>query len=248
MLAPLMRINWRVARRFGWVFTLVIAVGLALEGWQMAKPHINRPVSKIALGADLSAHNKILLKEKINQQLQAGAGFVDLDIKTLQASLAGFPWVEQVQIRRVWPDTLMVEVTEHKPIARWGDDQLLNVQANVFPQLGMRNFADLPRLSGPQHSQVRVLEQYRSLSQVLRPLGLGIAELEMRERGSWYVTASNGLQLLLGREEVMEKMRRFITVYDKELKSQMGQIARIDLRYANGLAVTWRNAVTQTGQ
>lgn|SRR5690554_4969934 len=240
--------NWRLVRRFGWVFALVIAVGLAFEGWQLAKPHVNRPVSKIALGGDLSAYNESMLKENIFQHLQAGAGFVDLDIRELQAVLAGLPWVERVRIKRVWPDTLMVEVTEHKAIARWGEDQLLNVQAKAFPQLGMRNFADLPRLSGPEHSQVRVLEQYRSLSQVLRPLGLGIAELEMRERGSWFVTASNGLQLLLGREEVMEKMRRFITIYEKELKNQLVQIARVDLRYANGLAVTWRDAVTQTGQ
>jgi cell division protein FtsQ len=38
----------------------------------------------------------------------------------------------------------------------------------------------------------------------------------------------------------VEKMRRFIAIYDKTLKDQITNIARIDLRYANGLAVGWR--------
>lgn len=86
------------------------------------------------------------------------------------------------------------------------------------------------------------MEQYGFLSNALRPLGYSIDKLEMRERGSWFITTQDGLELLLGREQVMEKMRRFVTIYEKELKDQINQIARIDLRYANGLAVTWRAA------
>ncbi|MNE64521.1 hypothetical protein D3C80_1599380 [compost metagenome] len=44
-------------------------------------------------------------------------------------------------------------------------------------------------------------------------------------------------------------MRRFIAVYDKTLKEQITNIARIDLRYANGLAVGWREPIApSTGQ
>jgi len=35
-------------------------------------------------------------------------------------------------------------------------------------------------------------------------------------------------------------MRRFIAIYDKTLKDQITNIARVDLRYNNGLAVGWR--------
>ena len=35
-------------------------------------------------------------------------------------------------------------------------------------------------------------------------------------------------------------MRRFAVVYEKELKEQIDKIERVDLRYANGLAVAWR--------
>jgi cell division protein FtsQ len=45
---------------------------------------------------------------------------------------------------------------------------------------------------------------------------------------------------LLGRDNLIPKMRRFIAIYDKTLKDQITNIARVDLRYANGLAVGWR--------
>ncbi|HYQ52651.1 MAG TPA: cell division protein FtsQ/DivIB, partial [Pseudomonas sp.] len=48
------------------------------------------------------------------------------------------------------------------------------------------------------------------------------------------------IELLLGRDHLVEKMRRFIAIYDKTLKEQITNIARIDLRYSNGLAVGWR--------
>jgi cell division protein FtsQ len=46
--------------------------------------------------------------------------------------------------------------------------------------------------------------------------------------------------LLLGRDHLVEKMRRFIAIYEKTLKEQITNIARVDLRYNNGLAVGWR--------
>ena len=52
--------------------------------------------------------------------------------------------------------------------------------------------------------------------------------------------------MLLGRDRLVEKMRRFIAIYDKTLKEQITNIASVDLRYANGLAVAWRTPVAPT--
>ena len=46
--------------------------------------------------------------------------------------------------------------------------------------------------------------------------------------------------MLFGRDHLIEKMRRFAVVHEKELKEQIDKIERVDLRYANGLAVAWR--------
>ena len=56
-------------------------------------------------------------------------------------------------------------------------------------------------------------------------------------------TTQTGLQLLFGRDHLVEKVRRFAVVYEKELKEQIDKIERVDLRYANGLAVAWRTPI-----
>jgi cell division protein FtsQ len=54
------------------------------------------------------------------------------------------------------------------------------------------------------------------------------------------------VEILLGRDHLVDKMRRFAGIHDKVLKQQIANIARIDLRYANGLAVAWREPVPPT--
>ena len=77
-------------------------------------------------------------------------------------------------------------------------------------------------------------------------MGFSVARLELRERGSWFLSTGQGIELLLGRDHLVEKMRRFTAIYGKALKEQQANIARIDLRYANGLAVAWREPVAPT--
>src|SRR5699024_5611245 len=123
---------------------------------------------------------------------------------------------------------------------RWGTDALLSTQGYVFTAVDMQGYGHLPQLLGPEHAQDQVMQQYLIFSQASRPLGYSIAQREMRARGSWFVTTQTGLQLLFGRDHLVEKLRRFSVVYEKELKDQIETIERVDLRYANGLAVAWR--------
>jgi len=158
------------------------------------------------------------------------------------------PWIAHAEVRRVWPDQIDVRLEEQLPIARWGDEALLNNQGQAFAPQELANYQHLPQLSGPRRAQSKVMQQYQMLSQMLRPLGFTVAGLELRERGSWFLSATENasgqkLEMLLGRDHVVEKMRRFAAIYERELKEQSAHIARIDLRYANGLAVAWRESM-----
>lgn len=238
-----LRINWQPIRRIAYAVVAVVAVGLAVEGWKHAYPHLNQPIGRIMVKGDLTEHNQHALQQEVAPFVDTG--FLSVDIDGIQHSLEQIAWVERADIRRIWPNELVIEVVPHKPVARWGETELLSVQADIFAQQGMQGFEALPFLAGPADSQDQVMQQYRLLTQALRPLGQTVERLEMRERGSWFLTTNTGLELLLGREQIMEKIRRLVTLYEKELKEQMNQIARIDLRYANGLAVTWREVAKQ---
>ena len=84
-----------------------------------------------------------------------------------------------------------------------------------------------------------ILQQYQDLSQLLRSRGLDVIALKCDNKKSWRLTIKNHVEIALGRDQVMEKMRRFVTVYDTKLNSVWTDVKAIDLRYSNGVAVRW---------
>ncbi len=158
----------------------------------------------------------------------------------LRRELEKMPWIFQVEVRRVWPDQVLVQLEEQLPVARWGEGALLNNSGEAFTPQDLGQYQSLPLLQGPQRAQAQVMQQYQMLSQMLRPLGFSITRLELRERGSWFVSTAQGVELLLGRDHLVEKVQRFVAIYNKALKDRVASIERVDLRYPNGLAVAWR--------
>jgi cell division protein FtsQ len=49
-----------------------------------------------------------------------GKGFFALELADVQDAVAKLPWVERVEARKHWPDTLSLTVYERRPFARWG--------------------------------------------------------------------------------------------------------------------------------
>src|SRR5690554_3338876 len=49
-----------------------------------------------------------------------------IDLEQLQSRLERIDWVNVARIRREWPDTLHIQVTEQRAIARWRDEALLS--------------------------------------------------------------------------------------------------------------------------
>ncbi|MDP3814702.1 cell division protein FtsQ/DivIB [Pseudomonas sp.] len=231
-------------KRISWPL-LLLALGYGAYDLSLrALPYADQPIAKISVEGDLSYINQQAVQQRIEPY--AAASFFGVDLLSMRRELELMPWIASAQVRRVWPDQLVVRLEEQLPIARWGDEALLNNQGQAFAPQELANYQHLPQLYGPQRAQQQVMQQYQVLSQMLRPMGFSVSRLELRERGSWFLSTGQGIELLLGRDHLVEKMRRFTAIYDKALKEQQTNIARIDLRYANGLAVAWREPVAPT--
>ncbi len=224
---------------FAALAAVVVAVVLNAErGWQLLQPHVNPSISTVRVLGELTATNRLAIQKK--SMAYSTGSFFSVDIAAVRNAVEELPWVASAEVSRIWPDQLQVIIQEQLPVARWGKDALLSTQGYLFLAMDVDAYQHLPQLIGPENTQARVMQQYLTFSQALRPLGYSIKQLEMRERGSWFVTTQTGLQLLFGRDHLVEKVRRFAVVYEKELKEQIDKIERVDLRYANGLAVAWR--------
>lgn len=225
-------------KRIVWPLLLAgLVVGLYELGQQLM-PYADRPIAKVSVQGELSQVNRQAVQARVEPFVEAS--FFKVDLEALRHDLEQMPWIAHVEARRIWPDQVQVRLEEQLPIARWGDEALLNNNGEAFAPNELSAYEHLPQLYGPKRAQQRVMQQYQMLSQMLRPMGFSIARLELRARGSWFLTTHQGIELLLGRDQIVEKMRRFAAIYQHELAQQSEQIARIDLRYANGLAVAWR--------
>ena len=229
---------------------LLLALGLgAYTLAERALPYADRPISQVSVQGELSYISREAVQQRIAPFIEAS--FFTVDLTAMRNELEQMPWIAHAEVRRIWPDQVVIQLDEQLPVARWGNEALLNNQGQAFTPRELAHYENLPQLYGPQRAQPAVMQQYQMLSQLLRPLGFSVASLELRERGSWFLTTGvnstgQSIELLLGRDHVLEKMRRFVAIYEKTLKPQIANIARIDLRYANGLAVGWRTPVPAT--
>jgi cell division protein FtsQ len=247
--ARLPKLAPQTLKRLGWILVLVALVWSGQELAPRLLPYIDRPIAKVGISGELNYTSAQAVEQRI--ELFVDSSFFNLDLTGMRAALESMPWIASAEVRRIWPDQVQIQLHEYLPIARWGEEALLNNQGEAFVPRELSSYHYLPQLHGPERAKQRIMQHYQVLSQMLRPLGFSIRRLELRERGSWFVSLGSGeagpsIELLLGRDHIVEKVHRLVAIYDKALKPQIANIERIDLRYANGLAVAWREPVSDT--
>jgi cell division protein FtsQ len=161
--------------------------------------------------------------------------FFTIDLAAARDALLNVPWVRNVSVRRQWPSRLEIAIEEHRPLARWNEAALVNIQGEVFEaEYG----EELPDFYGPAGTAGEVTARYREFSAPLRTLQLAIDALSRSARGAWDVRLEDGMTIALGREQVSERWTRWMQVSGRyrDRIAQGGQLAALDMRYANGFA------------
>jgi cell division protein FtsQ len=161
--------------------------------------------------------------------------FFTVDIERLRQSLEKLPWVRNVSIRREFPHRLVVQLEEHQALARWNNAELLNQQGEVF---AAKSEQVLPSFTGQDGSSAEVTQQYAQFSQQLAALDLQVSRLALSPRHAWQLRLSNGMVLELGREDMQQRLARFVEVYPYSLAAMQSRVRYVDLRYRNGFAVS----------
>ncbi len=196
------------------------------------------PVKEVMIDGEFIYLEKQDLVEVISSE--AKRGFFNLDLDALTYSLEALPWVKAVALRRVWPETLMVDVVEQRAFAYWGEDGLVNVNGETFFPERLRLSSDLPQLSGPEDSAQEMTVFYRKLADVFLQEDLRISRLSLDDRRAWNITLRNGLLLKLGRVKSLERVQRFLKVYSRVVAENVVAVEYVDLRYPNGFAIQWQ--------
>lgn len=158
-----------------------------------------------------------------------------VDIERVRQSLEKLPWVRNVSIRREFPDRLAVQLEEHEVLARWNGNQLVNRQGEVFVA---QTDQVLPEFVGQEGTSAEVTGYFEQFSRQLAAVDLSMERIILSPRYAWQLRLSNGVILELGREEMQQRLARFVQVYPYGLATVQGKLRYVDLRYRNGFAVS----------
>lgn len=196
------------------------------------------PIGTVKIAASYQHITRKQLESVLSTYLNTS--FIALPIRRLHADLQALDWSEHVYLERVWPDTLKITLVEKSPIAVW-NDALMTDSGDIF-NVGkeLADTATLPRLSGPVHQQTDVLQIYQKLSKLLLIYGLHAASLQLRDNQAWELTLTNGIQLRLGKRDLEKRLLRFCKAYPAVFADKPEQLTSVDLRYARGMAVQWK--------
>ncbi|MEI6333149.1 MAG: cell division protein FtsQ/DivIB [Methylococcaceae bacterium] len=188
-----------------------------------------------------------LSKNEVQAVLQplVVTGFFDVDMQAIQAAVATLPWVDTVAVKRIWPDAIDIKVSERKPYARWGKNSLITEQGVIFTPKNVDQFQNMTLVTGPESQQVRVLEIMKGIKTALADQSMELVEFSVNDRWAWKIKLSTGLEILLGRNEQLKKLQRFLKTLTVLKQEQVEQIAVVDLRYPNGYVVSWKPGVLE---
>ncbi len=225
---------------------LTAVLGLVIYGVGLLYKQIDKPLTNVMIGGNFTYLETAELSELVVKEIDGG--FLSVDLRRLNDVLREHPWVDEVSVRREWPSILKVEVVEEVPIARWGEKGFLNRLGEELVIKNNSHLVALPELRADFGSSREMMENYQLMAELLIPTGLKIAQLKRDSLGVWFIDTATGLRLVIGRDQVSEKIRRFTTVWAAGLNQQLKHIKTIDLRYPNGLAVAWKeDASAATG-
>lgn len=195
------------------------------------------PIRHVKTGGDFEN----ISPEEIEQTVGpwVASGFFTADMQAIHNALAELPWVEQVSVKRVWPDTVQITIKEKKAYVRWGQNSLLTEQGEMFSPNNADQFLALPMISGPESQHKKLLNIMKGIAATLAAKSLELAEFKVNDRWSWAIKLNNGMEIKLGRNEPLKKLDRFLTTLPL-LGRLVDAIAIADLRYTNGYAVSWK--------
>lgn len=222
--------------------TLMFGISIVLLAYSLMHYALQLPVFKLRTVQLTHAPQQVDLNQ-LNQVVRrtVGGSFFTVDLEQTRRSFEQLPWVHKVSVRRHFPWSLEVTLEEHVPMARWNNVALVNTYGEVFA--GQTRLS-LPEFNGEPDSSMQVAAMYVAMNQQLSVLQSRIVQINLSPRFAWQLKLDNGMQLDLGREQMQQRLARFIEVYPYSLATMARRVNYVDLRYRNGFAVNQLNAAS----
>ena len=228
-------------------FVVMLVIGILV--WLSQRPVFVLKQVQIepVAGQTLQHINKAIVKQEVLETVQGN--FFSVKLEDVKKGFESMPWVRHANVRRIWPNGLVVSIEEQKAFGTWGgadSHQLINTHGEIFSG----RTSELPEdtqlidFRGPSDAGQEVMRLYEKANAWFKPWNAEISSLTLSDRYAWHVKLSNGMKVEFGRDEessdktlTEERVARLFKYWPQVQEKWSNRIDAVDLRYANGFAV-----------
>lgn len=169
--------------------------------------------------------------------LSAGSSTLDFDVEKARVRLSWLRAVEGATVRKVYPNQIIVEVVEKRPVARWRSGSstwLVDQRGTIIGEDPAGTYADLPMVVGEGAADdalvmIRALDQYDTITKDLAVLS------RIGDR-RWDLIYYSGLRVQLPEVGVAQALRQLET-YQADYALFDRDVTLIDLRVPGVVAL-----------
>jgi len=179
------------------------------------------------------------LRTLISEELD-GETYWSLSLGELSTSLMKDSWIAKATVSRKSDYVLSVQIREEQPLARWNDTQMVGQAGNLFSAEDKAKTVEIPQLTGPEGLFDQLMSEYQLFNDVFRSKGVSIINLVASDDGQRYLRLNNGIDIMLGSNNIEDNILRFNVLWNTLSKEQKQNMTRVDMRYDNAAAITWR--------
>ncbi|MFP6795606.1 MAG: cell division protein FtsQ/DivIB [Pseudomonadales bacterium] len=217
------------------VLTVIALVTFVGQSSRAVWDYVAGPLDLVRVEGDLSDAERKIVVAAVNDVMSTGDV---VNVRDIRDKVTNIDWIRAVTVRRNWPNSVHVTVNRELPTARWGFDSYLNSKGNVLSMAQKYPF-DLPIINAATTDSSSSMKLFKTFSALVERSGLRIVELDESSVAGWTVTFANGLSVALGTTGLLNRLRRFVRVYEEVLRGNEEHVVRADARYPSGVAIEW---------
>jgi len=161
-------------------------------------------------------------------QVEGMPNLFSINLKEVAKPLESHPWIDHVGVRKVFPNKILVQIEERKPIAILQLEELyyIDTQGIIFSPVGDRDEHDYPLLTGLTR---QLLERDPVEAKSLIMKGLELLRIAEKEKGSFLqeiseiqmeknygikcFTRTEGVEVEMGWDQFEEKFQRLSFIW-----------------------------------
>jgi cell division protein FtsQ len=240
-----------------WLKPLAFSLIIATIGWgvyhynpsELLKISINWEIDRPQLVNQKTLERRI--KPLINQSYQ-------LDLYKVKHELEQHPWVQEAQVRRLFWDSIHINITTHKIAAHWENIackhpfEKVNCQGyittqsnlitpeNLFYQVDNQDPEDLVLLKSGDHPKqyTSLLKDYRTYQKILSELTI----LSLTRSNIDHLLIKPNITVVLGYSKQEQRLQDFVKIYKKlrqKIPIKKLNKSTYDMRYPKGFTLKY---------